>query len=385
MNGKFGRVLLIVGPCVACLGLAASPPVFTQQAKPQAKTPDIQGTWDLVSWERNGKDQKPQKVRIFLTESLIYCEGVSLPDDKDFYRWHYELSPGDQPNTAILNLSTLQGRVMVPGLCGLDGATLRIVLGRVTPTGGLSLNKVKADRPNAFATKPGSDQLLLVLKRAAAADDPITLLRKLGVAMETLTLGHVYLRGEQGKQARNEDLAVIKKYPLIFSLSLEGCQVTDDGLVHLKDMPNLTYLTFADVPITNEGLVHLEGLKITDLHVHSTKVTGAGLRRLTGLQSLGLQGAAFTDADLAHLRGLTKLKRLNLSKTAITDAGLVHLKALTNLTELVLESTKVTDAGLEHLRGLTKLRSLRIKGTNVTDKGARALRTAIPKLEEIER
>jgi hypothetical protein len=67
------------------------------------------------------------------------------------------------------------------------------------------------------------------------------------------------------------------------------------------------------------------------------------------------------------------------------DAGLVHLKPLVNLGSLFLDNTRVTDAGLEHLRGLTRLRHLRLQGTKVTDKGVRALKAALPKLEEIER
>jgi hypothetical protein len=384
MKAKFVRLFLIVGPCVACLGLAASPPIFTQEPKRQAKTPDIQGTWNLVSWERNGEGQKLQRVRIFITDSHISSDGVPLPDDKGFMSWPYELDPGDKPNVAIMNLSGLQGRVVVPAICALDGATLRIVLGRETATRGLPLKEVKVDRPKEVATRPGNDQLLLVLKRAAAADDPISLLRKLG--SPTLTLGNVYLGSELARQATNEDLAIIKKYPLIHALALRGCQITDAGLVHLKDMPNLRYLTLADTPVTDKGLVHLEGLpKLTELSVNCAKVSGAGLKRMTGIESLGLGDSAFTDADLAHLKGLTQLKRLDLRNTAITDAGLRHLKPLVKLDSLVLEKTKVTDAGLEHLQGLTRLRSLRLRGTKVTAKGVRALRAAIPDIEEIER
>src|SRR5436305_1175102 len=260
MDVKFARLLRIVWPCLACLWLASARLNFAEGPKPQAKTPDIQGTWNLVSSERNGKDQKLQKsVRIFLTEDWIYAEGMSLPDDKGVEYCRYELNPGDRPGVAILNLSLYQGRKMIPGICALDGTTLRIVLGRVTNTQALPLKDVPADRPKEFATRPGSDQVLLVLKRPAAADDPLALLRKLG-GSPTPTLGYVNLGHQQAKQTSNEDLAIIKKYPLISALTLRGCQITDAGLVHLKDMANLEYLTLADMPITNAGLVHLEGL-----------------------------------------------------------------------------------------------------------------------------
>jgi len=383
MIEKFVRVLLIVWLCVAYLGLAACPPNFAQEPKRQAKTPDIQGTWDLVSWERNGKDQKRQRVRIFITHSQIYSDGVPLPNDKGFRSWPYELAPGDKPNVAIMNLIGLQGRVLVPALCALDGETMRIVLGRETLTRGLPRKEVKVDRPKEFVTKPGSGQLLLVLKRVAAADDPIALLRKLG-GNANITLGTgVYLDSEQ---AKDHDLAIIKKLPGIYALSLRRCRITDAGLVHLKDMADLEHLTLADMPVTDAGLVHLEGLlKLTDFEVKCAKVSGAGLKRLTSLTSLGLLDSTFTDADLAHLRGLAKLDRLDLSNTAITNAGLVHLKPLINLRTLFLRNTRVTDAGLGHLEGLTRLRDLDIRGTKVTAKGVRTLKVANPGIESIQR
>jgi hypothetical protein len=45
----------------------------------------------------------------------------------------------------------------------------------------------------------------------------------------------------------------------------------------------------------------------------------------------------------------------------------------------------VADAGLKHLQGLTKLRNLFLRGTKVTEKGVRALRAAIPDIEDIAR
>src|SRR5262245_4889909 len=123
MNAMFVRMLLIGWPCVAWLWLAAYPPIFAEEPKPQAKTPDIQGTWNLVSSERNGKDQKLPSGRIFLTESYIYSEGVLLPDDKGSQSWNYQLAPGDKPNAAIMNLSGSQGRDRILAICALDGAT----------------------------------------------------------------------------------------------------------------------------------------------------------------------------------------------------------------------------------------------------------------------
>src|SRR5262245_29417157 len=116
MQVKPVRMRPLFWPCVACLWLA-SPPSFAEEAKQKAKIPDIQGTWNLVSWERDGKAEKPQSLRVFITEPWIYSEGVSLPDDKGGETWRYELAPGDKPNAASMNLVGSQGRDLVPAIC----------------------------------------------------------------------------------------------------------------------------------------------------------------------------------------------------------------------------------------------------------------------------
>jgi uncharacterized protein (TIGR03067 family) len=378
MKATYLRILTIV-----CLTAA---PSFAEEPKPKAKTPDLEGTWNLVSAERNGKELKLRKGRVFFTGHWVYAEGVPFPDDFDTIYWGCELTPGDKPNIAFMNLEGAQGRHLIPGICTLDGSTLRIVLSKLTSHPGRPVKEAFIDRPKEFATKPGSDHVLIVLKRAAAADDPLALLRKLGGSPSTTLGGTIYLTGDDGKRTTNDDLAIIKKYPLVSSLSMRGCQVTDAGLVHLKDMQQLTYLTLDNMPITNAGLTHLIGHpKLIELSVSGTKVTGEGVKKLTQLTELNVSDSAFTDADLAHLKDLTKLKRLDLSGTKITDAGLAHLKPLTKLDSLFLDKTAITDAGLSHLHCLTKLRYIRLKDTKVTEKGIEALQAAIPAIEDIRR
>lgn len=381
MDSNRGRVLLMVLAMV-CL-FFSSGPSFAQEAKAKATTPDLEGTWNFVSAERDGKTLKMRAGRVFFTGHWVYAERVPFPNDVDSDYWGCELSTGDK--LTFMNLDGAQGRNLVPGICKLDGTTLHIVLGKMTNHPGRPIKEAAIERPKEFAAKPGSDHVLIVLKRAAAADDPLALLRKLGGTPST-TLGNIYLTGDDGKRTTNDDLAIIKKYPLVHSLTMRGCQVTDAGLVHLKDMPGLTYLTLDEMAISNDGLAHLVGHpKLVDLTVSCPKVSGEGIKRLTNLTSLNVPKSAFTDADLVHLKDLTKLERLELSETAITDAGLVHLKPLTNLDRLFLDKTKVTDAGLAHLHGLSKLRNVRFEGTKVTEKGVRTLRAAVTSLEDVRR
>jgi Leucine-rich repeat (LRR) protein len=93
--------------------------------------------------------------------------------------------------------------------------------------------------------------------------------------------------------------------------------------------------------------------------LRETRVTGAGLKQLSGLKKL--QSLALSRSPVTHLEGLGELgqlRSLELDGTKVTDAELKELSALTHLEHLHLESTPVTDAGLRHLKGLNKLRSL---------------------------
>ncbi len=137
------------------------------------------------------------------------------------------------------------------------------------------------------------------------------------------------------------------------------------------------------------------GICMTDVKFLAESV--ASLMKLRNLQSLSLDRAPVTDADVVHLKGLTDLEHLDLSHTLVTDHGLVHLQALAQLRTLRVNQTDITDAGLEclqafasleelslaeskvsdealvHVTALTGLRSLDLSGTRVTDSGLKHL------------
>ena len=67
------------------------------------------------------------------------------------------------------------------------------------------------------------------------------------------------------------------------------------------------------------------------------------------------------------------LQRLHLDLTKVTDAGLPRLSGLRRIEYLNLRSTAVTDKGLPALRSLPRLRSLYVWQTAVTPEAARQL------------
>jgi uncharacterized protein (TIGR03067 family) len=125
--------------------------------------------------------------------------------------------------------------------------------------------------------------------------------------------------------------------------------------------------------MTDADLVHLKPLTtVQTVSLRFTELTGAGLEHLKGLTSLTslyLPGSTVGDAGLAEIGKLPGLVNLYLQETKITDAGLAHLKGLLSLRILYLDSNKITDAGLAHLKGLTGLCGLYLQDTAVTDAG----------------
>jgi hypothetical protein len=80
-------------------------------------------------------------------------------------------------------------------------------------------------------------------------------------------------------------------------------------------MPNMTTLILGRVPATDESLENLAPMKIlTDLELHDTKITDAGLKRLGALTALVDLTVPHTISDKAvdELKG--KLPKLKVTK-----------------------------------------------------------------------
>jgi len=161
------------------------------------------------------------------------------------------------------------------------------------------------------------------------------------------------LKGKVETEAKTAGQPVVK-------VNLAGTKADDKVLaLILKAWPRLQALELEGTNVTDAGLVHLEGL--------------------ARLKKLSLINTVITDKGLAHLKGLTQLQVLDLSATKITDKGLGNLKELVNLRELNLGLTKVTNTGLADLKGLTQLRKLDLFLTKVTADRVRELQKDLPR------
>jgi internalin A len=68
-----------------------------------------------------------------------------------------------------------------------------------------------------------------------------------------------------------------------------------------------------------------------------------------------------------------------LDDTKVTGAGLDHLRGLNDLEFLLLNNNRIGDAGLSHLVGLKHLQLLSLQLSGVTASGVEALQKSLPK------
>jgi hypothetical protein len=171
---------------------------------------------------------------------------------------------------------------------------------------------------------------------------------------------------------RDEDLAILKKFPTLTYLNLQRTEVTDEGLVHLKSLRKLEHLVL-NPRTTDDGLIHVAPLKnLKTLCLAQTQVTGLGVAHLVGLlhlEEIDLTNSLASDAGLEKICSHAGLLTLNLGNTRVTDEGAKQLSRLGSLRRLTLHRTTFTDAGLRQIATLDSLRSLTLDQTKVTDQG----------------
>ncbi len=190
-------------------------------------------------------------------------------------------------------------------------------------------------------------------------------------------------------------------------LDLRGTTVADADL-SLLDRPafsRVRIVLLSSTGISDAALPHLAHLRVEELDLYRTLVTGRGLASLEGLplRRLTLTGTAIDDDSLRHLArlrlevlvagdtGLTDaglrwlrhlpVRRLDLSRTKVTDRGLAALGSLEQLEYLDLSFTDLVGTGLDDLGRAPRLRELFLAGTRVPAKSVERLQAAHPRIK----
>lgn len=116
----------------------------------------------------------------------------------------------------------------------------------------------------------------------------------------------------------------------VLQIRLAESTLSDRALLELvRSLPSLASIIIERGLVGDEFLRGIRGLPIRILHLHSTRIT---------------------DAGLAHLADLPKLEALTLDGNDITDEGGVHLQKLSGLIELSIADTLISNDGIDALR-----------------------------------
>lgn len=348
--------------------LAALVLTAAEQPKPGAVKKEmakLQGVWIVATAEENGKPEaglKGAKVT-FAGDTFTRQSG------SDTSKGTYKLNPAAKP--AEIDVTFTEGALKGKSLTGiyvLEGDTLKVC----TAAPGKK-------RPSAFASKAGSDDLLVTLTRdkAQAAQTPPSppppppvafadknleaavraVLQDVKGPLTDANLVNVYVLEAPGKGITS--LQGLDKCKNLALLKLSNNQVSD--LAPLKDLGNLQSLDLAGNKITDvgplAGLAKLQYLELSNNQVASI----APLQGLSSLSALYLTGNKIT--DIAPLAGLTKLSSLSLGRNQVKDLG--PLAKVTRLTTLDLNDNQIED--LRPLTGQTELSLLMLERNKIVD------------------
>ena len=179
------------------------------------------------------------------------------------------------------------------------------------------------------------------------------------VVQVTLTASH-RRRGKRPQVAISNDIALIRHFTSLRTLSLWGVPVSDSDMVNLSRLNQLETLDLAH-----------------------TNVTGDGLRQLSNLPSLTrltTSGRCRSDIVLKRVSQISSLEDLEVREHGILESEFVHLRNLPNLKLLYLKHHRITDVGIDQLGSLTTLETLYISRNSsvVTDETLAKLKKAMP-------
>jgi uncharacterized protein (TIGR03067 family) len=111
----------------------------------------IRGTWAIVSHEFNG-GTRPDDSAYKDTKVVIKGDTITITDGDDEGKWTFKLDPTTKPKE--IDLTSEDKEKSYLGIYELTGDELKICA-----------VKGRGGRPTEFASKPGAEQELIVLKR----------------------------------------------------------------------------------------------------------------------------------------------------------------------------------------------------------------------------
>ncbi len=213
---------------------------------------------------------------------------------------------------------------------------------------------------------------------------------EVGEAARRLLLTGVRLKHEGGPNTdvvaadlsfchiRDEEVALLRQFPSLRSISLAGTFSTDAGLRPLAGLRELREIDLNQTAVSNAAAFWLGNTPLLErANFSNTAMAGpalAMLLRAPKLKHLDLAGTNLPSTDLEQLRRKSDWRSLSLDGLSVDDSLVEAIVTSSpDLESLNLSGTKVTDATMKVLGTLAHLRQLRLANTAITDAGLREL------------
>jgi Leucine-rich repeat (LRR) protein len=162
--------------------------------------------------------------------------------------------------------------------------------------------------------------------------------------------------------------ALVKAFPGVESLSIDGAHMTDDDMAPIWKLKDVKFFGASDNPVTDRTLERMaDWASVCEIGLIRTKVTGSGLSKLkkcANLRGLWLSGSPVTDKGIASLPPLQGLSSLCLSKTLVSDDALAAVAKLPNLRNVYLKNSKIVGHGMAAFKGHPKLELIDLNDSN---------------------
>jgi tRNA A-37 threonylcarbamoyl transferase component Bud32 len=183
------------------------------------------------------------------------------------------------------------------------------------------------------------------------------------------------------------DLSALTGHPALMRLNLYGCPITDDSLRAIRSCPRLRFLVLSDTKLSDAGVAELAGHpELYSLYLWKTPCTDKSAEHLLAMPKLydvSLPSGA-TDEFLKTLAPKKSLSQLLIHNTKVTSAGLAELRNFPALRFLAFSGNRFNDDAIPHLEAAAKLTSVNIQGTKITPEGVKRLRAARPGLAIVQ-
>ena len=200
----------------------------------------------------------------------------------------------------------------------------------------------------------------------------IQALTKLGIPLQRDSKGVVrWIEATKGEFS-DEAMRYLAQLPGLEWLEIGEGSVTAAGTAQLKGCTAFRRLYLHDINLSGDGLDWLSGLKkLEALSLQHTRIEGKALKNLSRTPRAG--GSKFERQQTSRTRiwstsqRLKGLEVLALTNTKITGAGIAKLEGMQSLNELNIVNCAIHDSDLEYFLTMPNLRIVYAAGCYLSD------------------